>query len=83
MSEAKALIDGAAAERAKLREAWNDGDLSDEELEAKTDDLNDRIADAKLEIREAERRGYRLVQRVRLLRRSDASDTLTKSASPG
>ena len=55
VSEAKALIDGAAAERAKLREAWNDGDLSDEELEAKTDDLNDRIADAKFEIREAER----------------------------
>ena len=54
-AEAKATIDSAAAERKALRDAYNDGELTDDEFDAKMDDLNDSIVEAKAAIKEAEK----------------------------
>ena len=54
-AEAKATIDSAAAERKALRDAYNDGELTDDEFDAKMDALNDSIVEAKAAIKEAEK----------------------------
>ena len=54
-TEAKATIDSAAAERKALRAAYNDGELTDDEFDAKMDALNDSIVEAKAAIKEAEK----------------------------
>lgn len=54
-AEAKATIDSAAAERKALRNAYNDGELTDDEFDAKMDALNDSIVEAKAAIKEAEK----------------------------
>ena len=54
-TEAKATIDSAAAERKALRDAYNDGELTDDEFDAKMDALNDSIVEAKAAIKEAEK----------------------------
>ena len=54
-AEAKATIDSAAAERKALRAAYNDGELTDDEFDAKMDALNDSIVEAKAAIKEAEK----------------------------
>lgn len=54
-AEAKATIDSAAAERKALRDAYNDGELTDDEFDAKMDALNDIIVEAKAAIKEAEK----------------------------
>lgn len=54
-AEAKATIDSAAAERKALRDAYNDGELTDDEFDAKMDALNDSIVEAKVAIKEAEK----------------------------
>lgn len=54
-AEAKATIDSAAAERKALRDAYNDGEMTDDEFDAKMDALNDSIVEAKAAIKEAEK----------------------------
>ncbi len=54
-TEAKATIEGAAAERKALRDAYNDGELNDDEFDAKMEELNDKIVDAKTAIKDAEK----------------------------
>ncbi len=54
-TEAKATIDGAAAERKALRDAYNDGEMNDDEFDAKMEALNDKIVDAKAAIKDAEK----------------------------
>lgn len=54
-SEAKATIEGAAAERKALRDSYDDGELTDEEYDAKLAELADKIVDAKVQVRDAEK----------------------------
>ncbi|UFM64236.1 hypothetical protein LOS78_01815 [Paracoccus sp. MA] len=64
VSQAKAVIDGAAEEKRKLRESWSDGDLSDDEYQEKLEALADHIADAKAELKDAEREEARAIKEV-------------------
>lgn len=52
----QAVLDGLKDERKKLRDAWNDGDLTDEEFDQKTDELNDKAIEARTAIKEAGQR---------------------------
>ena len=65
VSAAKTLIETAAAERAKLREQWNDGDLTDAQYDEHLDALNDKITDAKVEVREADREAESSIEQLK------------------
>lgn len=64
VSQAKAVVEGADEEKRKLRESWGDGELSDDEYHEKLDELSDKIADAKADIKDAEREDARAQQGV-------------------
>lgn len=51
---AKAVIEGVPAERKALRDAYNEGSLTDEEFDTQMEALADKLADAKVSIKEAE-----------------------------
>ena len=55
VSQHQAVIDGIKDERAKLRTAYEDGDLTDAEFDEKMDALADTLADAKAAVKDAER----------------------------
>lgn len=55
-SAAQAIVDSAAADRKALRAEWEDGNLTDEELDAKQEELDDKIAGAKADLKDADRR---------------------------
>lgn len=55
VTEHQAVLDTVKDERKKLRDQWNDGDLTDEEFEQKTDELNDKVIEARTAVKEAER----------------------------
>lgn len=55
VTEHKAVLETLKDERKKLREQWNDGDLTDEEFEQKSDELNDKAVDARAAVKDAER----------------------------
>lgn len=65
VSQAQAVIDGAADERKSLRTAYDDGDLTDEEYDKKLDEIGDKVADAKAEIKDAKREEDRSLEAVR------------------
>lgn len=52
---AKAIVDGAAAERKALRAKFDDGEMSDDEFDDALDKLTDKVANARADIRDAER----------------------------
>lgn len=55
VTKAQAVVDSAAEDRKKLREAWDDGELSDDEYHAKIEEISDKLAEAKADIKDAER----------------------------
>lgn len=54
VSQHEAVIQNFTDERKKLREAWNDGDLSDAEFDEKLDELSDQRAEAQTAIKIAQ-----------------------------
>lgn len=53
-TKAQEELDGLIATRADLRKKYADGDIEREAYEAKLDELNDQIADARFEVKKAE-----------------------------
>ncbi|OYW94653.1 MAG: hypothetical protein B7Z13_04075 [Caulobacterales bacterium 32-67-6] len=52
--EAKAAIDALSSEKADLRKRYADGDLDREEYDAQIDALNERLQDARLQVKQSE-----------------------------
>ena len=55
VSKAKQALDAIKAERKLLREQYDDGDLTDEEYDAKIEALDDQMAEAAADLKYAER----------------------------
>lgn len=55
VSAARSVVDGAKAARQELTAKFNDGELSEAEFDEQLEALTDKIADARAEIRDAER----------------------------
>lgn len=53
-SDAKAALDMLTAEKTGLREAYANGDLERDEYDRKLDELNDKMLDARLQVKQAE-----------------------------
>ncbi|OOY20880.1 hypothetical protein BMI86_10260 [Thioclava sp. DLFJ5-1] len=51
----KSAVEASRKELSDLREAYEDGDLTDEEYAEKEEELHDKIADARLAVKESER----------------------------
>lgn len=54
-AKAKQILDAIKAERKSLREQYDDGDLTDEEYDAKIEALDDKMAEAAADVKYAER----------------------------
>jgi len=52
-AEAKALLETLSADKKALRKKYDEGDIDRDEYDAAVDALNDKIADAKLEVQKA------------------------------
>lgn len=55
VSAARSVVDGAKAARQELTAKFNDGELSEAEFDEQLEALTDKIADARAEMRDAER----------------------------
>ncbi|SEN87278.1 hypothetical protein SAMN04489859_102023 [Paracoccus alcaliphilus] len=64
VSAEQAIVDAAATKRKELREAYSDGDMTDEEYDEQLDALNDKIAEAKAAIKTAERQDEQALKGV-------------------
>lgn len=55
MAKAQQTLEAAKAKRKELRDAYNDGDLTDEEYDAQLDPIEDQITDAAADVKTAQR----------------------------
>jgi len=55
VAAAKQAVEDAKAKRKELRDAYNDGDLTDEEYDAQIEQVEDQIAEAAADVKTAER----------------------------
>lgn len=81
VTAARAIVDGAAAERKALMAKFDDGELSEADFDAELEKLTDKIADARADIRVAEKQTVAQVEAYRNAWYAKTGDFMTKNPS--